>query len=64
MIFTKNLNTAEFERPIDHLMKSKGACCYETQVPVNKILALTDKKPVFGHRSGKRSGTHWITFIK
>lgn len=28
MIFTKNLNTAEFERFIDHLMKSKGSCCY------------------------------------
>lgn len=28
MIFTKNLNTAEFERFIDHLMQSKGTCCY------------------------------------
>lgn len=36
----------------------------EIQVPTSEILKLTDNKPVFGHRSGKRSGTHWITFIK
>ena len=36
----------------------------ETQIPVKEILALTDQKPVLGHISGKRSNTHWITFLK
>lgn len=36
----------------------------ETQIKVSEILSLTDKKPLFGHRSGKASKTHWILFIK
>lgn len=36
----------------------------ETDIKVDQILALTDEKPVFGHRSGKRSNTHWICFMK
>lgn len=36
----------------------------ETDIPVSKILELTDRKAVFGHISGKRSNTHWICFIK
>lgn len=36
----------------------------DTDVPVSKILALTDQKPIFGNRSGKRSNTHWICFMK
>ena len=34
------------------------------QIPVSQILALTPHKPLVGHRSGKRSDTHWITFLK
>ena len=33
-------------------------------VPVKEVLALTDEKPLFGHRSGKKSLTHWICFMK
>lgn len=36
----------------------------EIQIPVRDILSLTDQMPVVGHRSGKRSGTHWISFMK
>lgn len=36
----------------------------ETQIRTSEILALTDHKPLFGHRSGKSAGTHWICFIK
>ena len=36
----------------------------ETQIKVSEILALTEQKPVFGHISGKRANTHWITFMK
>lgn len=36
----------------------------ETQIRVSEILALTEAKPLFGHPSGKKGGTHWITFMK
>lgn len=36
----------------------------EDQIKVSEILKLTDQKPLFGHKSGKRSNTHWIAFIK
>lgn len=36
----------------------------ETQIKVSELLELTDQKPLFGHISGKRSNTHWITFMK
>lgn len=36
----------------------------EVQIPIGQILALTPARPLVGHRSGKRSGTHWITFLK
>ena len=35
----------------------------EIQIKVAEILALTDQKPLFGHKSGKRADTHWITFM-
>lgn len=36
----------------------------EVQVPLRDVLALTPELPLFGHRSGKRSLTHWLTFLK
>lgn len=36
----------------------------EVQVDTRDVLALTDQRPLFGHPSGKRGGTHWITFMK
>ena len=36
----------------------------EDQIPVADILALTPHKPLYGHRSGRRSKTHWIAFMK
>lgn len=36
----------------------------ETQIKVSEILKLTEQKPLFGHISGKRANTHWITFMK
>lgn len=36
----------------------------ETDIPVKKIIKLAEQKPLFGHKSGKRSLTHWITFMK
>lgn len=36
----------------------------EVQVATRDVLSLTPHKPLFGHPSGKRAGTHWITFMK
>lgn len=36
----------------------------ETDIPITDILDLTDQKPILGHKSGKRSNTHWILFVK
>ncbi len=36
----------------------------EVQVPLRDVLALTPEVPLFGHRSGLRSGTHWAVFLK
>ncbi|EKR2649393.1 hypothetical protein P1O59_003599 [Escherichia coli] len=36
----------------------------ETQIPVSQILALTDRKPVIGQRTGKNDKTNWIIFMK
>lgn len=36
----------------------------ETDIKVREVLALTDEKPIFGHKSGKRSNTHWLCFMK
>lgn len=34
------------------------------EVALEEVLALTDQKPLFGHYTGKRATTHWITFMK
>lgn len=36
----------------------------ETDIKVNDVLSLTPEKPLFGHKSGKASKTHWICFMK
>jgi len=36
----------------------------EYDVPVSDVLALTQEKPLYGHRSGKQSKTHWLVFMK
>lgn len=36
----------------------------ETQIKTKEILSLSEVKPLFGHKSGKASKTHWICFMK
>ena len=36
----------------------------EVSVSVREILQLTPEKPLYGHKSGKLSKTHWIAFLK
>lgn len=36
----------------------------ELSISTREILNKTNAKPLFGHRSGKLSNTHWVTFMK
>lgn len=36
----------------------------ETRISTNRILEIIDHQPLFGHKSGKASKTHWLCFIK
>jgi len=49
------------------VLKPNGTLIFkwnEVQFPVKDILKLTDEKPLFGHKSGKRMQTHWVSFMK
>jgi SAM-dependent methyltransferase len=49
------------------VLKPNGVLVFkwnEMHIPLKEILALTDQEPLFGHRSGKASKTHWLTFMK
>lgn len=36
----------------------------EIQIPVTEVIELAGVSPLFGHRSGKNSKTHWLCFRK
>lgn len=36
----------------------------ETQIAVGEVVRLAGASPLFGHRSGKNSKTHWLCFRK
>jgi len=49
------------------VLKPNGTLVFkwsEYEIPVREVLSLTSHKPLFGHRSGRQSMTHWIVFIK
>lgn len=49
------------------VLKPNGTLIFkwnEDQIPVRDVLELTPHKPLYGHRSGRLSKTHWIAFIK
>ena len=49
------------------VLKPNGTLIFkwnDCRFPVKEILELTDQKPLYGHKSGKKMGTHWICFIK
>ena len=49
------------------VLKPNGTLIFkwnEVQFPIKDILELTEHKPLFGHKSGKKMQTHWVTFIK
>lgn len=49
------------------VLKPNGTLIFkwaESDHPVAAILELTDEKPLFGHKSAKKSRTHWLVFMK
>lgn len=49
------------------VLKPSGTLIFkwnEVDIPLREVLALTDQKPLYGHKSGKKAQTHWIAFIK
>ena len=51
------------------VLKTNGTLIFkwnEVSIPLKQILSLTPPryKPVLGHPSGKRMGTHWVLFMK
>jgi SAM-dependent methyltransferase len=49
------------------VLKPQGTLIFkwaETDIPLADVLALTPERPLFGHRSGKKLGTHWCAFFK
>ena len=36
----------------------------DIQIPTNKVIEAIGCKPLFGNRCGRKSKTHWMTFMK
>jgi len=36
----------------------------EVHIPLAEILSCAGQRPLFGHKSGRREKTHWVTFMK
>ncbi len=36
----------------------------EVDIPTREVIQAIGKEPLFGHRSGKAMGTHWMCFMK
>ena len=49
------------------VLKPNGTLIFkwnEVDIPLREVLALTQEKPLYGHRSGKKANTHWVAFVK
>lgn len=49
------------------VLKPKGVLIFkwcEVQIPTAEVIKAIGVEPLFGHKSGKRSQTHWLTFMK
>lgn len=49
------------------VLKKDGVLIFkwnETDIPVSAILKIIEHEPLFGHKSGKASKTHWLCFFK
>jgi hypothetical protein len=49
------------------VLKENGTLVFKwcsLEIPLDRVLALTPEKPLYGHRSGRKAATHWVAFIK
>ena len=49
------------------VLKPNGTLIFkwsEPQIKTSDVLRLTKYKPLIGHKSGKKSTTHWVCFFK
>lgn len=49
------------------VLKPNGVLIFkwnEHDILLREVLALTPRKPLFGHPSGKMQKTHWVAFMK
>lgn len=49
------------------VLKPNGTLIFkwcEIDIPTREIIKAIDVEPLYGHRSGKKSQTHWLAFIK
>ena len=49
------------------VLRSGGVLVFkwnEHEVPVSRVLSLTDERPLFGNKCGKQAKSHWIVFMK
>ncbi len=49
------------------VLKRNGVLVFKwcsNEIKLSRVLSLTDKRPLYGHISGKGLSTHWICFLK
>lgn len=49
------------------VLKPNGTLVFkwcEIDIPTREIIKAIGVEPLYGHRSGKKSHTHWLAFIK
>lgn len=49
------------------VLKPNGTLIFkwnEIQIPVRDVIAAIGVKPLYGHKSGRASKTHWMAFVK
>lgn len=49
------------------VLKTNGTLIFkwnETQIPTSKVIEAIGVEPLYGHKSGKLSKTHWLAFVK
>lgn len=49
------------------VLKPNGVLIFkwcEVEIPISDVLKLVEIPPLVGHKSGKQSMTHWVSFMK
>ena len=49
------------------VLKPNGTLIFKwssIQIPLSELMKPIDHEPLYGHKSGKHSNTHWLAFLK